>query len=221
MQLLPPGHDRQLLALAGDACLAERQRRIAEAAAHSVQPPVLDEDHRVGIADGLDQQVMGVGDRSRHHDLQAGDVGEHRLERLGVLGAGAAARPRLGPEDDRDRERAGGHVAELRRLVEDRVQADPDEVHEHDLDDRPQAGHRRADGGADVAHLADRRIQDTVGTEPVIEPLRDGEDPAAGADVDPDQHDRVVLGHRVGHALVERVDVARGHLCGLGRCVSR
>jgi hypothetical protein len=79
---------------------------------------------------------VGVGDRRRHDDLQAGDVGEHRLETLRMLGAGAAARSGLRPEHDRALERAGCHVRQLCRLVHDRVQTHTDEVHEHDLDDR-------------------------------------------------------------------------------------
>ena len=93
-----------------------------------------------------------------HDDPQARDVGEHRLEALRVLGAGAAARAGLGAEDDRALQRAAGHVGQLRRLVEDRVQADADEVHEHDLDDRPQAPSSPRRPPRREARLADRRV---------------------------------------------------------------
>jgi len=63
-----------------------------------------------------------------HHDLDARYVSKHRLERLGVLRARAAAGACLRPEHDRDRERSGGHVAELRGLVENRVETHSDEV---------------------------------------------------------------------------------------------
>ena len=45
-----------------------------------VQDLVLAEDHRVVVADRLDQQALGVVRRARAHHLQARDVGEERVQ---------------------------------------------------------------------------------------------------------------------------------------------
>ena len=85
-------HDGHVAALAHDLGHAEGDgvgllghRRLAH-----VQPLVLDEDDRVGIADGLDEQALGVVRGRRRHDLQAGHVRVQRVERL------ASARRRRG-----------------------------------------------------------------------------------------------------------------------------
>jgi hypothetical protein len=134
-------------------------------------------------------RVTRVGHGRRQYPAQARDVREHRLEALRVLRAGAPARPCLCTEHDRTAQCPRGHVRQLGCLVEDGVQADADEVHEHDFDDRAQSGHGRPDRRADVTHLADRRVQDTLRPEALVQALRHGEDAAAGADVDADQND--------------------------------
>ena len=63
---------------------------------HPVEQPVLDEDDRVRVLDGGPQQPVGVGRGRRHHDGEAGDVGEQRLEALRVLAARRAAGAELG-----------------------------------------------------------------------------------------------------------------------------
>ena len=67
-----------------------------------------------------------------------------------VVGAGA--------KDDRYSELTARHIAELRSLIDDLIVATADQVGEHDLHHRAQAGHGRAHGGADETHFRDRRI---------------------------------------------------------------
>ena len=59
-----------------------------------VEHLVLEEDHRVVVADGLDEQALGVVGRRGHDDLQPRDVGEDRVQRLRVLRGRADARRR-------------------------------------------------------------------------------------------------------------------------------
>ena len=77
-----------------------------------------------------------------------------------------AAADRPAAAGRRDRQRQGGaaaeHVLHLRRLVDDLVQRHADEVHEHEVDDRPQAGDGGADAEADDRLLADRRVDDAL-----------------------------------------------------------
>ena len=65
------------------------------------------------------------------------------------------------------------HVAELGRLVEDLVEADAQEVDEHQLRDRAHAARGRADGGTGERGLRQRRIEQAVAillVEALVEP---------------------------------------------------
>ena len=106
------------------------------------------------------------------------------------------------PDDERNGELAAGEVVELRRLVEDLVHRDADEVEELDLAHRPDAGHGEADRVADRARFAERGVADPLLPVVVEEAARDTEGAAVRADVLPDQH------HRLGP--VERLARGRG-----------
>ena len=79
--------------------------------------------------------------------------------------------------------RAAGHERQLRRLVEQLVEADADEVEVHQLHHRSHARHRRADAEAHDRGLGDGSVADAV-AEAIVEPAHEPEDVAAGADVD-------------------------------------
>jgi hypothetical protein len=98
----------------------------------------------------------------RVDDVEAGDVGEDALERLRVLAAVALAGADGGADDERNLDLGAGHVVPLAGLVRDLVRRHEREVHVHELDDRPQADHRRADGRAADAGLGDRRVEDAL-----------------------------------------------------------
>ena len=68
-----------------------------------------------------------------------------------------------GADDHRGLGLAAEHVAELRRLVEDLVEAHAQEVDEHELGHGAQPGGRRARRRADVRRLADRGVDDAAG----------------------------------------------------------
>jgi hypothetical protein len=97
-----------------------------------------------------------------------------------VLRGGPQPRADERPHDERHLRLAAEHVAHLGRLVEERVEAHADEVHEHQLGDGPEPGRRRADRDAEVAHLADRRVDDALGAEPADQPARRAHDAAPG-----------------------------------------
>ena len=88
------------------------------------------------------------------------------------------------------------HVAVLRRLVDDLLGRERQEVLVHDLDDRPHALHRRADAGADERHLGDRRVAHALGPELGEHPLRHAHRAAHLGDVLAHDEDVVVLAHR-------------------------
>ena len=76
-------------------------------------------------------------------------MGEDRIEALAVLGGGPEAGAVMRADHHGRRRLAAEHVAELGRLIEDLVETDAEEVHEHQFGHRPQPGRRRPDRGAD------------------------------------------------------------------------
>ena len=87
-----------------------------------------------------------------------------------MLRRAALAGPALRPQHERHRELPPRHEVRLGRLVDELVERERHEVHEHDLDDRAKAGLRGADRDAADRGLADRRVADTLGAELLREP---------------------------------------------------
>ena len=180
------GDDRHVVAFALDVGHAERDALVAlgHLALGPVEHLVLEEHHQVVVADGAQQEPLGVGRRRRHDALDARHVGEDRVVAAGMLAGGADAGADLGADDDRALGLAAEHVAEFGALVEDLVHAAAEEVDEHQLGDRPQAGRGRADRRADEARLGDRRVEHAVAAELLDETLGDAHRAAPGVVVD-------------------------------------
>src|SRR2546426_12658670 len=104
-------------------------------------------------------------------------------------------------DHERHRGPAAEHVAELRRLVDELVHREGDEVEDLDLDDGPEPGDRRAHAGAHERRLRDRRVAHAVLAEALAEPARHAADAADQADVLP--HDEDPLGAL--HLRLERL----------------
>ena len=132
---------------------------------HRIDRLVLEEHHRVGVAHRGREQADRVHGSRRRDDLDAGDHHRPVLDALGVLCAEAGPATVGGADDERERHLAIGHVPALGDLVGDDVPAHGEEVAEHDLGDRPQAGHRRAHRRAEDRLLGDRRVADALGSE--------------------------------------------------------
>jgi hypothetical protein len=127
------------------------------------------------------------------------------------------------PDDRADHERdaslAAEHVAELGGLIQQRVERNADEVHEHELDDGAKTGRGSAHAGADEAHLGDRRVPYAAGSELRAQPLGHAHDSAPGLldalvlaalaarEVLSDQDHVRVARHRDRHRLVEGLAV--------------
>src|SRR4029077_15472321 len=131
---------------------------ITDLALGRVQRLLLEEDHRVGVPDRGGEQpghVVGVG--GGHH-LPAGHGHRPVLPPLRVLRTHPDPGPVGGPDHQRERDLAVRHVPALGDLVGHQVPAHGEEVAEHDLGDRAQAGHGGAHGGTEDGLLADRRV---------------------------------------------------------------
>ena len=122
---------------------------------------------------------------------------EPGLELLRVLRSGRPPRSALGADRERHLHLATGHRPVLRRLVDELLHGDRQEVLVHDLDDRAHALDRRADTAADDRHLGDRRVAHAAGTELVEQALRHRHRTAHLGDVLAHDEDALVLAKRL------------------------
>ena len=205
---------------------AERDDRVVGAAAHDVRDAdrhfvrafrylalqaerhlVHHDEHRIVVARGRDDAALDVVRRRRHHDLQTGQVREPRFEALRVLRGEARAGARHREHRDRQRRAAAEHEAHLRHLVGDFVHALAEEVHEHDVDDRPQTRRGRADAETDDAFLGNRRVDDAVAAELLEQTAVVTVDAAGLADVFTGDECGVLFEQYLAHAFGDRADV--------------
>ena len=133
------GEDRQVAAVAAHGRLALGHFVVAfghaafdEQLADVVEALALEEDHRVGAAQGQVEHALGVVGRGREDDLEARDVGDQmRRPVLGVLGAVLGAH--RDAQHQRHLQHAGRHGLPLGELVEDLVAGAAHEVAVHQL----------------------------------------------------------------------------------------
>ena len=147
----------------------------------AVEALVLEEEHRVVVADGGFDEALGVVGGGRAHHLQAGRADEPhlgilRMERAAV---NAAARGRAN-HDGHGRVPA---VAALGGEVDDLVEAAGDEIGELHLRHRAQAHQAGADGRAHDGRFGDGRIHHAALAEMLEEAGGHFERAAVDADV--------------------------------------
>ena len=199
----------------GDLGLAERDRVVGVgdvAADGSIHLLVLEEEHRVLVADRRAEQAAGVVRRGRHDHLEPRHVGEERLDRLRVIERAVDAAAVRGADRHRHAVAVVRAVAHPRRLGHDLVEGREDEVGELDLGDRAQAVDRGADRGPDDHRLGQRRVDHAVVAELGPQAVGGQEDAALLADVLAEHDDRLVAAHLVGERLADGVDErARRH----------
>src|SRR5207237_10860628 len=100
-------------------------------------------------------------------------------------------------------------------LLEDLVEADAEEIAEHQLGDRPKTGDGGAGGGAHDSAFGDWRVDDARLTELTDQPLRDAEHPAIGitlplgrgapGDILADDDDTRVAAHLLAQRFIQRL----------------
>src|SRR5262249_47385177 len=104
------------------------------------------------------------------------------------------------------RELAVGSIAQPRRLRHDLVVSRVHVVGELDLYAGPQSIGRHADGGADDAGLADRRVEAAARPEFLLQALRAAEHATEVADILAEHDDVVVALHADVHGVADRLD---------------
>ena len=180
---------------------------------------MLQHQHRIVVADRRFQHAIGLGRARRADDLQARHRHEPGFRRGRMLRPEAQARAADGADRHRHGELPARHEAMLGDAVDDLVEADAEEIGEHDLDDGPIAGDGEAQRRAHEAGLGDGRVAHPGMAEFLDQPLAGLEGSAGGADV---------LAHDEGlgiaaHLLLQGGDdgFAIGDLlCGHGRVQS-
>lgn len=160
-----------------------------------VEKLVFDKNHGVVISQGGFEEPLGVVGIGGQGHLQAGDVGEHGLQALGMLGGVPTAATLLGTDDQRHFDAAARHVSHLGSLVEDLIACHPGEVHEHQLGHGALTRHGQAHSSPHKTCFRDGGFDDTVRAVLFQQSLGDFEDTAVDADVFPEQEDVGVALH--------------------------
>ena len=198
--------DRHVAPLAAHRGLADRDHVLAlrDVAVLQRQQVVVEEDHRVVVADRRGHQALRVRGRRGNDDLETRDAHEHAVDRARVLSgpAGGEAVARL--EHERHLHLPGGHGVEAGSLVHDLVHGDEHELRHVQLDDRPVAGERGPDRHPDLRGLRDRRHADAIVAEGLHVGVVLGE-PEVLTEVE----DRVVALHLLMDRLADRGDVGK------------
>ena len=181
-----------------------RRRCVVEVGLVGVVLPLgLEEDDRVVVGDGLLDHPVAVDRVGAGDDLEAGRVRELRLGALGVVLDRSDAAAEGDADDDWHLHLALRAVGVLRDLAHDLVIGGIDEAVELDLHDGAVAAQRHADRGADDAGLGERRVDDAVLAEVLLQAVGDAEDAAELADVLAHEQDLVVGLHGLAQAHVE------------------
>ena len=104
------------------------------------------------------KQPLGVIGRGGDHDAQAREMGVHRIVIARVMRGRRMADADAASQQDGHLEPAAAHVLDLGDLIDDLAHGIEDEIGEHEVDDRPRAGHGGPAAQADETALADRRV---------------------------------------------------------------
>ena len=144
---------------------------------------MLTEDDGIVVPDGLDEKAFGVVGIGRSDYLQTRHRREHVVRRLRVLRSGGEPCADHASHHQRGSGLATEHVAELGSLVVERVVGDSEEVHEHQLCDRPQSGQCGSGSHSDDRGFGDRGIDYTLRSELRPQSLGDTQDTAKCLDL--------------------------------------
>jgi hypothetical protein len=126
-----------------------------------------------------------------------------------MLRAEARASAVASAHDQRAFQLPVAHVAALGKFVGDVVEADREEIREHDLGDRLEARHRRAHGRAQDRLLGDRRVAHAQRPELLVEPDRRLEYAAGLADVFAEKDHVGVARHLLRDAARDRIAIGQ------------
>ena len=195
------GDDRDVRSLPCDAGDAEGHRVTVDLAGDAVEALVLEEEHGVVVLDRGAEKALRVGRSGGGDDLQPRNAHEPGDGHLRVDRAESAAGTHDGSEHERHAHLLSGQEPVLRRLVDDAVHHQRQEVAEHDLDHRTEPGDRGPEGRPGERELRDRRVEHPLAPVLLVQTRRHGEHSACEGHVLAEE-DHAVVG---GQLLVERL----------------
>ena len=166
-------------------------------------------DDGIGVAHGRGHQAYHIDRRGGGDNLYAGDHHRPILNRLGVLRPEAHAAAVARPDHEGARQLSVRHVPELRHFIGDVVEADGEEVGEHDLCDRTQARHRCAHCSAENRLFGDRRVAHPQRSKLFVETDCRFEYAARLADVLAEEDDAIVTLHLLRDAARDGVAIGQ------------
>ncbi|MNF73453.1 hypothetical protein D3C84_554540 [compost metagenome] len=175
-----------------------------------VQSFRLQEDHRVIVFDGGDQQAFGVVGVGRHDGAQTAYLSEECLDALAVGLAAVDAAAAGHAQGHRRGELAGRAITQARGFGNDLVVGRVDVVGELDLHHRAQAVGAHAHGGADDTAFRDRRVEHSRGAVLGLQAFGAAEHAAEVAHVLAEDHDVVVTFKHHIHGRAQGLDHGHG-----------
>ena len=137
----------------------------------AVENFVLEENHRIWIADRGFQQPLRIRSCRRSDHFQAGDVRVPCRIILAVLGGharGCAIRP---PKHDLAAHLTARHIEGLRCRIDELIHRLHGEIEGHEFDNGLEAGERGTDAEASKAMFGNRRVDHALGTKLLQQPL--------------------------------------------------
>ena len=126
---------------------------------------MFEEKHGIVVPNRSDHQPLGIVGRGRNDYLQAGDVGEDRVETLGVLRRCVHPCADQGTDDHWDLRLAAEHVTQFRPLIVNLIHGNTKEINEHQRSDGAQSRCCCANSCPDEACLTDRRVAHSVASK--------------------------------------------------------
>ncbi len=164
------------------------------------------DSRRLALQGSPAQQTFDVGRTPGHGHLQPRRIPVPRLRAARVLRGAAATQAVQHVKDHRH----GGLASRVGvgdgRLIHDLGYGFVGKRRRREIDDRPHAGHRRADGDTAIGELGDGRPDDALGV--ALLELRQHRAVRSGADeVSPEERCARFLGHDLAESLDERLGV--------------
>jgi len=204
------GDQRNIAAGTANSCFVDINRSGigGKLAGHVVEHDVLENQNRIGVLQRGPQHTAGILKRRRRQHFDAGDMRVPAFEAVRMLGGKLAPGAGRHPDHQRHAELVSRHVTHCGRGIEYLVERQQAEIHRHQFDDRPHAGHRRADAGAGEPGFRERRIANPLRPEFGEQPVAHRVAAAVAADVLTHQKNALVALDRVAQRLLNRFAVS-------------
>src|SRR6266404_2619222 len=163
-----------IAAFALHVCLSQRDEQLLigrlNHSLRAVKEFRFKDQHRVIVAYGSFQQTFSVAWRRGRANFQTGHTGVKVFGGMRMRGSKLMRRTIRTPKCNRDIELPARHHEHVRRVIDDLIERYERETKRHELNDRSQADHCRADTKTGKSVLADGRVDDAFRPEALKQP---------------------------------------------------